>query len=71
MGMLTASIRKIVLVCLGIVPLLIPAAALCEDEYTTPTRKSQVPWMAILYTAVGLIGIAVVAFKHARRTHLD
>ena len=29
------------------------------------------PWAALLYTAVAVAGIAVVAFKNARRTHLD
>ena len=55
----------------ALVMLLTPAAALCQDGYKAPERAKDAPWLAILYTAVFFVGVLVVAFKHARRTHLD
>jgi len=51
--------------------LLVPAVAICRDEYKNPAKKESIPWVAVLYMLVSLAGIAVVAFKHAKRTHLD
>ena len=45
------------------------------DEYGRPVapmvEKTPVPWVAFLCTVVALAGVAVVAFKSSRRTHLD
>ena len=66
------KIVKLAQVCLAVATLvLIPTAAICEDEYPAPAREESVPWLAILYAVVCLGGIAAVAFKHAKRTHLD
>ena len=48
-----------------------PALALCDDNYSTPAKQETKPWIAILYAVVFLAGILVVAFKNAKRTHLD
>jgi len=53
------------------VPLLAPGLAHCQDVYKAPAKYETIPWMAVVYTFVFLIGIAAVAFKNARRTHLD
>lgn len=37
----------------------------------TPQSESPTPWGAISWSIVLLIGVAVVAFKNAKRTHLD
>ena len=46
-----------------------------KDEYGRPiapmVEKTPVPWVAFLCTVVALAGVAVVAFKSSRRTHLD
>jgi len=51
--------------------LLAPGLAHCQDVYKAPAKYEAVPWAAVAYTLVFLIGIAAVAFKNARRTHLD
>ena len=33
--------------------------------------EDKVQWIAVLYAVIALLGIAVVAFKNAKRTHLD
>jgi len=69
--MLRPVLGKAALVCLLVV-LFVPAVGLCEeDQYSAPARKEKTPWAAALYAAVGLAGVLVVGFKHARRTHLD
>ena len=45
--------------------------AAANDNYSAPELKTSAPWAAITYTAVAVIAILVVAFKNARRTHLD
>ena len=51
--------------------LLVPAAALCEDKYNSPALEDRVPWLAVIYLLVCLAGVCAVAFKNAKRTHLD
>lgn len=46
-------------------------AALGQDGYEAPEIETRVPVSAIGYALVFLLGIAVVGFKNARRTHLD
>ena len=42
------------------------------DGLMPPTsEEGDFPWGAVLYTLVAVAGIAAVAFKNARRTHLD
>ena len=47
------------------------------DDYGRPiapmveVEDAPVPWVAFLCTVVALAGVAVVAFKSSRRTHLD
>jgi len=53
------------------VPLLTAAVALCQDPYGSPAREPSRAWYAILFAVVFVAAICVVAFKHARRTHLD
>lgn len=36
-----------------------------------PVIEAANSWLTIAYAVVGLVGICVVAFKNARRTHLD
>jgi hypothetical protein len=58
--------------CLAGLALLLPVApAICQDKYTQPALEHKPSWAAVIYTVVALIAICVVAFKHARRTHLD
>ena len=45
--------------------------ALSQDQYYAPAQNARTPWEAIVCTAIFLAGIAIVGFKHARRTHLD
>ena len=35
-----------------------------------PDLEAKVPWMAIVYSVVALVGIAVVGFKNPKRTHM-
>ena len=48
-------------------------AAAAGDGYAgaAPEVESKIPWVAIIYAAVALLGIAVVGFKNAKRFHLD
>jgi len=36
-----------------------------------PEIKAELPWLAVIYSVVALVGICVVAFKDPKRTHLD
>jgi hypothetical protein len=38
------------------------------DAASAPAGEDAVPWIAILYSLVGLAGICVVAFKNAKRS---
>ena len=46
-------------------------ACLAGDGITPPIPEPTFPWLAMFYTCVIVAGIAVVAFKNAKRTHLD
>jgi len=48
-----------------------PALAIAEDKYDAPAKENKAAWWCILYAAVFLVASVVVAFKNARRTHLD
>ncbi len=63
--------RATFVLALAVVGLLAAAPAWCKDEYDAPAREAQTPWKAIICAAILLAAIAVVGFKHARRTHLD
>ena len=41
------------------------------DGYLAPPMEPSIDWWVLLYFVVGCAGIAVVAFKSAKRTHLD
>jgi len=49
----------------------LPAVAVCEDNYPQAPLEPSRPWAPVLYAIVFLAAVCVVAFKHARRTHLD
>ncbi len=48
-----------------------PAAAIPAPPPEPPAIEPSTSWLTIAYAAVGVIAICVVAFKNARRTHLD
>ena len=58
-----------------VVSILVPAmTALAQDRYGRggPAEdKPEILWAPWLFTVVFLAAIAVLAFKNARRTHLD
>ena len=41
------------------------------DGIEPPVLEPHFSWLSLLYTVVGAAGIAVVAFKDAKRSHLD
>jgi hypothetical protein len=49
------------------------AAALGQggDAYGAPVLEHAPPWQAIVCTIAGVLAICAIAFKNARRTHLD
>ena len=51
--------------------LALAATASGAEQYQGIPLENKVQWIAVLYAAISLIGIAVVAFKNAKRTHLD
>ena len=70
--------RLIALAAVLVTLLAAPAVSLGQDAdaptdtFTGPNiEDGPVPWLAILYTLVACAGIGVVAFKNAKRTHLD
>lgn len=65
------KIRTVATVLLIAGILLLPAVAGGEDPYRDDPRAAQVPWAAIGYAVLFLAIICAVAFKHAKRTHLD
>ena len=42
-----------------------------SDGYAVPPIVPSIDWWTILYFVVASVGVAVVSFKSARRTHLD
>jgi len=55
-----------------VLPVLFAALAIgAEDIYDAPAMEPAKPWFPIIYTIVFLVALMVVAFKNARRTHLD
>jgi len=46
-------------------------AALAEDGYDPPGISKPDVWKAWVAAAVALVAIGVLAFKNAKRTHLD
>lgn len=52
---------------------LTPAAMATTDGYVSeaPAIEQPPPWIAIVFSVVGLAAIAVVGFKNPNRTHLD
>ena len=42
-----------------------------RDGYIVPKPEPANPWLAVLFMLVGMAGVLVVAFRNARRTHLD
>jgi len=67
-------------ILLGLVLVTLAAAAtpaLAERNYKgegwekPPTSDYSMAWLTTIYVLVFLAGICVVAFKNARRTHLD
>ena len=46
-------------------------AAAGADGFEAPEIEAKTDWIAILVAILGVLGIAVAAFKSSRRTHLD
>ena len=42
-----------------------------DESEPAPKLESSIPWVAIMYTLVGLGGITAIGFKNSKRTHLD
>jgi len=42
-----------------------------RDGYPLPQTDPRNPWLPLVFMVVALAGVLVVAFKNARRTHLD
>ena len=62
------------LLWIGLFAGLLGSAATAWGQVTydhPPEVEYQVPWAAIGYAAVFVVGTAAVGFKNARRTHLD
>ena len=52
--------------------LVLCGTAMAGDGHTpAPVVDKPIPWIAILYAVVFLLGIVVIAFKGTKRTHLD
>ena len=66
------SIRRILQACLiaGVI-LVSSAVAFCEEPLPVKERKEAFPWAAAGYAVCCLAVVCAVAFKHAKRTHLD
>ncbi len=47
------------------------AAALAGDGFQPPTDENSTDWIALAVAAVAAIAVCVLAFKNAKRTHLD
>ncbi len=62
--------RKLAICLIGLLSAWLPAVAFAANN-EVPALEDTPRWGAIAYTAVAVAGIAVVAFKHAKRTHLD
>ena len=60
-------------IAMALLPLLawISSAAGADDGYTPPEAKPDMMWVCWAATAVFVAALAVVAFKGAKRTHLD
>lgn len=48
-----------------------PAAALAADGYQAPAIERSGIWKPVLVIVVAVAAICVLAFKNAKRTHLD
>jgi len=59
-GLIALTALALPVVCLG-----------AGDGYDVPTSKPAKPWLAVVYAVVSLAGIAVLAIKNAKRSHLD
>ena len=46
-------------------------AALAADGHEAPKLEDKTNWIVILITGLGVLAMAAIAFKNARRTHLD
>jgi hypothetical protein len=57
----------------GLAILLVGAAAWGQgyDGRSAPMLESKVPWQAVVCTIACLLAVCAIAFKNARRTHLD
>ncbi len=44
------------------------AASAASDAAKAPAGEDATPWIAILYSLIGLAGVCVVAFKNAKRS---
>ncbi len=49
----------------------VPVMAVGEDMNRQVPLNDELAWSSIIYALVFTIGIAVVGFKNAKRTHLD
>jgi hypothetical protein len=46
-------------------------AAWAGEGFDPPKIEKNIDWIAYLIAAVAVVGILVVGFKNAKRTHLD
>ena len=56
---------------LTILALAAVAMAQRGDGYSAPVLERGIPWQAYGCSVAGLLAICAIAFKNARRTHLD
>lgn len=42
-----------------------------KDGFAPKPLEPSLDWVSLLYALIALIGVCVVGFKNAKRTHLD
>jgi hypothetical protein len=71
--MMRRNVRKAVAACFGLLVALAGPLAVASSAKPkgAPKLESSLSFWPILCTAIALLGISVVAFKNANRSHLD
>jgi hypothetical protein len=59
------------LLCSVVIAVLPAAAALASDGYQAPDIEKSGIWKPLLVVVAAVLGICVLGFKNAKRTHLD
>lgn len=62
---------RIIALLIVIAAAALPAMAVGKDLNDQVPLNDKLSWTSNIYALVFAIGIAVVGFKHAKRTHLD